>query len=132
MCWDRSGSNSVAAKKVPYALLQARGETGALYNNHWLVSGAQLGASNGSSTHMAAHTAYCYEWLAAAVVTTKCIGHGCLSVFCTGCARVVSVHVLYESLTSPLGGCKWCRRHSTQGCCLLHACDCSGFLQILQ
>jgi hypothetical protein len=38
MCWDRSGSNSIGAKKVPYALLQARGETGALYNNHWLVS----------------------------------------------------------------------------------------------
>jgi hypothetical protein len=48
MCWDRSGSNSVAAKKVQYALLQARGETGALTNNHWLVSldgGSQLMAA---------------------------------------------------------------------------------------
>eukprot|EP00882_Tetradesmus_deserticola_P003522 GHRQ01003727.1.p1 GENE.GHRQ01003727.1~~GHRQ01003727.1.p1 ORF type:complete len:371 (+),score=112.68 GHRQ01003727.1:1-1113(+) len=37
MCWDRIGSSSLSARKVPYALLQARGETGALYNNHWLV-----------------------------------------------------------------------------------------------
>lgn len=37
MCWDRSGSSSVGARKAPYALLQARGETGALFNNHWLV-----------------------------------------------------------------------------------------------
>lgn len=37
MCWDRSGSSSVGAKQVPYALLQARGETGALTNNHWLL-----------------------------------------------------------------------------------------------
>lgn len=38
VCWDRSGSNTVGARKAPYALLQARGASGALFVNHWLVS----------------------------------------------------------------------------------------------
>jgi len=42
MCWDKSELNTIAARKAPYALLQARGEHGALFVNHWLVSFKQV------------------------------------------------------------------------------------------
>lgn len=38
MCWDRSHEQWLGAQQVPYALVWARGPTGALFFNHWLVS----------------------------------------------------------------------------------------------
>jgi hypothetical protein len=38
MCWDRTGQQRRAAQQAPYALVWARGPTGALCVSHWLVS----------------------------------------------------------------------------------------------
>lgn len=37
MCWDKSREQRAAAQQAPYALVWARGPTGALFENHWLV-----------------------------------------------------------------------------------------------
>lgn len=37
MCWDRTHEPREAAQLLPYALVWARGPTGALFNNHFLV-----------------------------------------------------------------------------------------------
>lgn len=39
LCWDRSAVDTVAARKVPYAVMRARSGFGSLTKNHWLVSG---------------------------------------------------------------------------------------------
>lgn len=38
MCWDKSRDQRHAAQQAPYALVWARGPSGALFVNHWLVS----------------------------------------------------------------------------------------------
>ncbi len=54
MCWDKSGELRHAAQQAPYALVWARGPTGALFVNHWLVSMRALLYRPGQRTHVTA------------------------------------------------------------------------------